>query len=138
MNEDINPELRERLEALGCPVYCLNRPESHKHPRYLAMLLNIIRKHKIEIVHAHNYGSKLWGVLCKMSQPNLKLVMTVHDTGIISGLNGFHHWVHGNLIDLNIAISKAVEAECRKHGIHNVEQIYNGIPVAAFRVAETA
>lgn len=133
MNKDVNPVLQAQLAELGCTVYYLNRPESHKHPKYLALLLNIIRRHKIDILHAHNYGSKLWAVLCKMSQPQLKLAITVHDTGIISGLNGFHHWLHGNVIDLNIAISRAVERECRAHGVNNLQQIYNGIPVERFR-----
>ena len=131
MNDEVDPNLRRELESVGAPVYFLARPAGRRHPRYLGQLLRLIRHHRIEIVHAHNAGSKLWGVLCKVVMPRLRLVLTVHATNIVPGLSNIQLKTH-RFIDCHIAISKAVESECREAGINRVEQIYNGIPVACF------
>lgn len=132
MNDAVNPEMRRSLEALGYPVYFLGRSEGHKHPRYLWQLMQIIHRHDINVVHAHNGGSKLWACLCKMAMPALKLVFTVHDTRIITRLNEPQRKLHRHVIDLNLAISKAVEKECHEADIHNCRQIYNGIDLERF------
>lgn len=132
MNQAINPEMRERLERLGLNVYFMNRPEGHQHPRYLWQLLKIIHRHQVQIIHAHNYGSKMWGSLCKILVPGLKLVFTIHDTMTLPRLNWKHIRVHRHIIDRNIAISAQVASLCNQRGILNHTQIYNGIPLTNF------
>jgi glycosyltransferase involved in cell wall biosynthesis len=132
MNQAVNPVMRERLDRLGLNVYYLNRVESHKSPKYLLELLKIIYRHKIEVVHAHNFGSKLWAVLCKICKPTLRLVFTVHDTMTMPKLNARQIWLHRHVIDCNIAISKKVASLCENRGVVNCSQIYNGIPLAQF------
>jgi glycosyltransferase involved in cell wall biosynthesis len=132
MNDQVDPNLRQELECLGHPVYFLDRPQGHQHPRYLWQLLRLIRNHRIDVVHAHNGGSKLWGFLCKLAMPRLQLIFTVHATNIIPRLSKWQLRAHRRLIDCHVAISKAVESECRNAGIDRVEQIYNGIPVGRF------
>lgn len=132
MNQSVNPAMQERLDRMGLPTYYLNRPESHMHLRYLADLLRIIRRHKIEVVHAHNFGSKMWGTLCKLALPHLKLMFTIHDTFMLPRLGPTQILVHKHVIDMNVAISRAVAALCDKRGIGNYRQIYNGIPLKRF------
>lgn len=132
MNRAINAEMQRRLERMGLNVYYLDRPEGHKHPKYLWELLKIIHRHQISILHAHNFGSKLWAVLCKMSHPRLKLAFTIHDTMMMPKLDARQLWIHRNLIDVHIAISKTVASLCDQRGVKNYQQIYNGINLQQF------
>jgi glycosyltransferase involved in cell wall biosynthesis len=136
MNRSINLDMQERLERLGLNVYYLNRPESHRHPKYLLELLRIIHRHQIQIVHAHNFGSKLWAVLCKLVFPKIKLVFTVHDTMMMPRLNQLQIWIHQCLIHTNIAISKTVAELCRNRQVLNYHQIYNGIDLKLYAVPD--
>lgn len=133
MNQAINPVMRERLERLGINIYYLERPEGHKHPKYLWQLLRIVYRHRIQIIHSHNYGSKLWAVLCKAASPGLRLVFTVHDTMSMPRLDWRQILIHRHWIDQHIAISKTVATICENRSIHNYQQIYNGIHVQHFR-----
>ncbi len=133
MNERINPELQRAIKEAGCTVYFLNRPEGHKHPRYLYQLLDIVRRHRIQVVHAHNYGSKLWAGLCKLLNPGLKLLVTMHGTTSVQALTPWQIWLHQRVIDHHIVISKAVESSCHQRGIYNTHHIYNGIPLKRFQ-----
>src|ERR1035437_10878344 len=78
MNNKIDETLKKQLLATNCNIYFLNREQSHKHPKYFFKLSDIIKKHKIGIIHSHNYGSKNWAILCKILNPKIKLIFTVH------------------------------------------------------------
>lgn len=132
MNQTVHEDLRDELEKIGIPVYYLNRPAGQLHPRYLWALCRIIRRHGIDLIHAHNTGSKWWGVLCKLVNPGLKLVFTIHDTMTVPRLSALQVWLHQHLIDMNIAISKAVADLCVARDIFNYRQIYNGIELQKF------
>jgi len=136
MNQGVDPEMRERLDRLGLNVYYLDRPESHQHPKYLWQLLQIIRRHRIQLLHAHNRGSKLWAMLCKLMVPNLKLVFTIHDTQMLPRLSGLQLRLHRQLIDTHIAISKTVAGLCEQRGLKNYCQIYNGIDLSHWHQPE--
>lgn len=136
MNDYIDENLKKELLSTGNKVYFLNRKKSDKHPKYLFKLLKIIKANKIDIIHSHNYGSKMWAVLCKIFIPNLKTVFTVHDTGF-TRINKLGIYIHKNIIDRNIAISKAVLNECISMGITNSIQIYNGINISRFSYKKT-
>jgi glycosyltransferase involved in cell wall biosynthesis len=135
MNQGVNPHMRQRLERLGLNVYYLDRPEGHKHPKYLAQLLRIIWRHRVQVLHAHNQGSKFWAMLCKLSMPKLKLVFTIHDTQVLPRLSSLQVKLHQHLVDQHIAISKTVAALCVKRQIHNFRQIYNGIDLTCWQQA---
>ena len=132
MNNQVHEDLKRELLALGLPVYFLNRPEGHKHPKYLRRLKEIIAKHNISLIHAHNAGSKFWAMLCKATQPSLKLAFTVHDTHIVPKMKPWERSLHQRFIDHTIAISDAVFRECDLAGIRPASRIYNGIRVARF------
>jgi glycosyltransferase involved in cell wall biosynthesis len=133
MNQGIHPQMRERLERLGLNVYYLDRPEGHKHPKYWFKLLQIIRRHQVQILHAHNQGSKFWAMLCKLTMPWLKLVFTIHDTQMLPRLSNTQLTLHRHLINVHIAISKTVAGLCDQRGISNYRQIYNGIHLQPFK-----
>lgn len=136
MNQSINKDLQERLERLGLNIYYFNRPEGHLHLKYLWTLLRIIHRHHIQIVHAHNFGSKLWAILCKLTRPNLKVVFTIHDTMMLPRLGRFQLFLHRYLIDRHIAISKTVASLCEQRGLSNYTQIYNGIELSRYYLPE--
>ncbi len=132
MNDKVNESLKKELLNTKCNIYFLNRPQGHKQPKYFFQLINIIKKNKIEIIHSHNDGSKIWSILLKLFMPRIKTVYTVHDTNIINKMAKKEYFLHKHFIDMNIAISKAVMAECRKYNINNVTHIYNGIYIKNF------
>lgn len=132
MNQSVSPEMRERLQSLGMTVYFFNRPESHLHYKYLFKLLKIIRNHRIHIVHSHNWGSKLWAMLCKLCRPGLKVVFTVHDT-VPATYSAVQRFLHRTFIDRHIAISGSVKALCDREGFVKTTQIYNGIDLKPFQ-----
>lgn len=136
MNQGVNPHMRERLDRLGLNVYYLDRPEGHQHPKYLAQLLRIVWRHRCQVVHAHNRGSKLWAMLCKLVIPRLKLVFTIHDTQMLPRLSPLQVKLHRRLIDQHIAISKTVARLCEQRQIRNFRQIYNGIELARWQHPE--
>jgi glycosyltransferase involved in cell wall biosynthesis len=132
MNDLVSDDLKDELLATGCEVHLLQRPPTHRHPKYLWKLLKIIRKNKIQVVHSHNFGSKMWAILCKLVFPRLRLVFTIHDTNIVKKLSAFHIFLHKTIIDRNIAISNAVLKECVDRHIDNTTRIYNGIRLDKF------
>lgn len=132
MNAAVNPQLKDRLEKLKVNTYYLNRPQGHWHPRYLFSLFHIISRHAIEVIHSHNSGSKWWSILCKLINPSLKLVFTVHDTAPMR-LSAFQKWIQRVWIDHYIAVSQSVERLCLYEGLRPVTRIYNGIPLSTYR-----
>ncbi len=133
MNQAVHPDMRERLERLGVNVYYLDRPEGHQHPQYAWQLFQIIHRHRVQVIHAHNTGSKWWAMLCKLFLPSLKLVFTIHETQTFPRLSGLQRWLHRHWIDMHIAISKTVAGLCQQQAIWNFRQIYNGISLQAMR-----
>lgn len=132
MNDKTNEELKKELLSTGYKVYFLNRKESHKHPKYLFQLLNIINKHKINIIHSHNYGSKHWAILCKIFNPKIKLVFTLHSMGIFDNYSKIKLFLHRKFIDKNIAISDVVMKDANNFGVSKTKRIYNGIELKKY------
>lgn len=132
MNDRVDENLKKEIIDTGHKIYFLNRGQSSKNPKYLATLLNIIIKNKIDIIHSHNFGSKSWSMLCKILMPKLKLVFTVHDTNIFDNLNWWDKFFHRIFIDKNIVISKAVLKDVQNSGIKKISLIYNGIDINKF------
>jgi glycosyltransferase involved in cell wall biosynthesis len=132
MNDKVDEDLRKELSGLNCKVYFLDRPQSHIHPKYLLKLLNIIKSNNIHIIHSHNPGAKSWSILCKLINPNLKLVYTFHSSVIIKELSKIKLFLHQNFIDKNIAISDAIYNDCFNNALSKTIKIYNGINTQKF------
>lgn len=134
INNAVDENLRAQLVSNCRNVYFLNRPEGRKNPKYIFQLLTIIKRHNVNIIHSHNYGSKMWSVLCKLIMPmsKLKLVFTIHSSNLFQKMNRWALALHRHLIDLNIAISKTVAIDCTKYGIKKYVLISNGIDIKSF------
>ena len=79
MNNKYDPYLRNQLESLCKEVYFLDREEGNTNPKYLLKLFGIVKKHRIDVIHTHDHGSKHFSILCKLLKPALKLIFSVHD-----------------------------------------------------------
>ena len=132
LNDKTDITLKNKLLKVCPDSYFLNRKEGSKNPKYFFELLKIIKKHKIQVIHSHDYGSKLFSILFKLLNPNLKLIYTVHNMHIMNKITGWKYFLHKNFIDLNIAISEAVKTHCQNHKINKVKRIYNSIKVNKF------
>jgi len=138
MNTDIDPIQYDRLMKLGIPVYFLNRKQGHLHPKYFLTLLNIIRNHKVRIIHTHDFGAKYWAAACKLLIWHLKLVFTVHHTLPIRKHAQLNRFVSRHLLDVNVAVSDSVEEILEEEKIQNSEVIPNGINLKKFDQAPKA
>jgi len=132
MNTDIDPIQYEKLMALNIPLYFLNRKQGHIHPKYFISLLKIIRKHRVQIIHTHDFGAKFWSVLCKFFAWNLKLVFTMHNTLPVFRCPQVNQWISRHWVDMNISVSDSVEAILAKDDISNQQLIPNGINLKKF------
>lgn len=130
MNNRIDKSMANELNSTSVPVYFLDRPESSRNPRYIRDLKKIMKRHDVAVIHSHTPGSKYWSALCRILKPDLKLAHTFHQTRI--GMNYVDVMLHNSLVDVTIAISKAVASEARSRNVKRVEQIENGIPTALF------
>lgn len=130
MNRHVDPAMRQRLGQIGYPVYYLDRPEGHRHPRYLNELLAVLDRHAVDVIHAHNQGSKWWAMLCKMLRPHCRLVVTLHD--VMGRVSAFQRILHRGLVDMHVGISGAVVRHGIQQGLHPMRHIYNGIFCAQF------
>lgn len=127
MNDKFDKNLRQRIENTGYKCIFLNRKEGKKDLKYLFELRKIVKENNVDIIHSHNYGSKFWSMLCKMTMPKLKLFFTIHSMTTFSGQNGLKIFLHNLFIDENIAISDAVQKIAENKGIKRIKRIYNGI-----------
>lgn len=132
MNDKINDGLRKELLDLGYKVYFLNRQEGHKHPKYLFQLLKIINENKIDIIHTHSYGAKMWSILCKILNPKIKTVYTIHDSIILNDLSKRDLCIHKLFIDTNIAISKEMMNDSKEKKVKKPVLIFNGLKLSDF------
>ncbi|MGY4758875.1 glycosyltransferase [Paenibacillus caseinilyticus] len=132
MNDLVNEAMKKELLETGRPVYFLDRPPSHKHPKYLLQLLGIVRRHRIQLIHSHTYGSKVWAILCKAVMPRLKIAFTIHDMSVVRSLSPLHILLHRKIINRNVAISESVLVDAVQRGVDNCVRIYNGIKTSSF------
>lgn len=130
MNDRVDRDLAAELDSTSAPTYYLSRPESSRNPRYLLDLIRIIHSHRVSVIHSHNHGSKYWSALCRVLKFDVKLAHTLHDTNIRINPPGV--LFHNSMIDVTIAISRAVADEARSLKIERVEQIENGVPISLF------
>lgn len=135
MNEAVDAGLMAELRAAGHPVYHFARPQGHRHPRYMASLLRIVRQHGVEVIHAHNDGSLAWAMLARMLRPSLRLVYTQHEQGAAQRIAGLRRWVYRALVARTVAISPSVAEEFRAVAPGSVTIIENGIQLEKFAVS---
>lgn len=131
MNEAVDAGFFAEIKASGAPVYRLNRREGHISPRYLRDLLAIIDRHKIDVIHTHNEGSRSWGMLAKLLRPRLKLVYTIHSHDNAASITGLKRVAY-RLVDASVAISRFVAETAGVLKPKNLTLVPNGIRLDRF------
>lgn len=135
INDRIHPDFEAELMASGHPVYFLRRAPGNRNPRIILTLLNIIRRHDIRAIHAHDSGAKHFAMLSKLYRP-MSVGTTIHNTGIVQSWDRVKLRLHQRFVDWNIAISAAVERECASVNLKRLFKVHNGIPLQPFRAID--
>lgn len=126
-------ELIKELKNINKINLKLFTPQEFKNkPELLFSLLKYVFKNKIQLIHSHDVCSKVIAILVKIFNPKIKLVHTVHETNLLAVFSKKHIWASRVFYDKHIAISKAVEEDCRFFSINKVETIYNGFDYKRF------
>jgi glycosyltransferase involved in cell wall biosynthesis len=137
INDRIHPDLEAELTASGHPVYFLRRAPGNRNPRIILTLLNIVRRHDIRAIHAHDSGAKHFAMLSKLYRP-MSVGTTIHNTGIVQAWDRVKLRLHQRFVDWNIAISAAVERECQSVNLKRLFKVHNGIPLQPFVAIDRA
>lgn len=132
INDQVNAGLAAALTASGHPVYFLKRPPGQRNPRIVLTLLNIMRRHDVRMIHAHDTGAKHFAMLSKLYRP-MSVGYTIHNTGIVPAWDHVKLRLHRRFVDWNIAISAAVARECEAARLQRIFKVHNAIPLASFR-----
>jgi len=95
-------------------------------------LLSIIRKKNIQIVHCDSFIAFKYSMALKTLMPWLKIAYTIHDTNLIIKFKKRSILAKKLYVDAFIAISKAVEQECKNRWLTKVYCINNGVDLSKF------
>lgn len=129
--------LTKQFEDKGISISHLGR--NKLDPTTLIDILKIIRKEKINIIHAHGYGSANFGRLIKLFN-KIPVIVHAHDDDRNYPFHQkFADYLLRNLTDQAIAISEAVKVSCvNKRNISEEKLIvlHNGIPLEDFAVPD--
>lgn len=135
INDKVNDQFAAELMASGHPTYFLKRTPGERNPRIILTLLNIMRRHDVRLIHAHDNGAKHFAMLSKLYR-SMSVGYTIHNTGIVASWDRVRLRLHQRFVDWNIAISTAVERECQTVNLQRIFKVHNGIPLASFRAVE--
>lgn len=135
INDKVNDQFASELMASGHPTYFLKRTPGERNPRIILTLLNIMRRHDVRLIHAHDSGAKHFAMLSKLYR-SMSVGYTIHNTGIVASWDRVRLRLHQRFVDWNIAISTAVERECQTVNLQRIFKVHNGIPLASFRAAD--
>lgn len=136
--------LRERdslikhFEDLEIRVYHLGRGKLD--PATLFDIIKLVKKEKINLIHAHGYGSANFGRLAGIFS-GIPTIVHAHDE------DSYYPWYQGltdfflsGSTDRAIAVSESVRESCikkRKIAEDRVLTMYNGIPLERFKMPES-
>jgi len=131
LKDEVSEKYIKKLEELGVEFFIWKKRE-YKSPFRLIKLIEFIKKHKIDIIHTHEEGSKRWSLLCKVFKPDLKLIYTIHASAIIPSYSFVKKLLHNKLIDGTISIAKYIHKQCLDLNIANSYYINNCIDIKLF------
>lgn len=104
-------------------------------------VLKLVKNEKIQVIHAHGYGSSNFGRLMKIIRKT-PVIVHAHDD---DRNYPFHQKIADNLLrnfmDKAIAVSESVKESCVKKRNMSEEKVYvinNGIPLQDFTIPEDA
>lgn len=122
--------LKDSFERLGIPVYVLNK-RSGPDPRVLWQLVRVMLRHRVAVVHSHNFSANLWGRVAALLARVPVRIATEHSMPTIK--SRLECQIDRSLAPLTtkiVSVSTAVrDAHVRDEGIapERFEVIYNGI-----------
>ncbi len=115
---DIADRLRNEAERFGCPLHLLG--ESHGFdPRTIWRLGKLCRRLGVNIWHAHDYKSNLFGLLIREVHP-MKMVSTAHGWVDKRWRPRLYEQIDFYCLpryDRVITVSEDIEAQCRELGV---------------------
>ena len=135
MSNLVDENLKQELLKTGHKAYFLDKKKGQKHPRYLFRLWKVIKDNNIDIIHAHDFGSMMWPILCKILKPKLKLIYTIHSSPDVKNWNKITLLINRYFIDMNIAISEDILNDCVKNKL-KAKKIYNGIDIKSWKLSQ--
>jgi glycosyltransferase involved in cell wall biosynthesis len=122
--------LRGAFERHGVPVYVLNKKRG-PDPRVFWQLVRLIQRHRINIVHSHNFSANLWGRLAAIVARVPVRIATEHSMPWVK--SALQRTIDRSLARVTtriVSVSGAVrEAHMRDEGIspEKITVVYNGI-----------
>ncbi len=122
--------LEPAFRALGVPVYVLGK-RAGLDAIALARLARVIRRHRVEVLHAHNFSANLWGRVVGLALGVPVRIATEHTMPSIKG--PVHRILDRILAPVTtriVAVSRAVrDAHLRAERLDpaRIEVVYNGI-----------
>lgn len=110
-------------------------------PRNLFKLIALLRREKVDLIHAHGYGACTWGRIAGLL---LGLPVIVHERcnyGTVPGFQRPVEWVLGRFTRCAFAVSESTRRftiEKRHIRPEAVQTLYSGIPFDHLHAADTA
>lgn len=113
----------------------LKKDKSLRKISYAKQLVSYIKKNNIQIMHVHQGELMPLYATVKLSCPDLRVFLTVHDTYIFSGLSSLNKLLSVKICSKIIAISNAVVDDIKKNKINTdkIVRIYNGVDFNEFK-----
>jgi len=134
INDLFDDYLLEELRKTGAPVHLIRRPQGSRNPLHLLQTRAVIGAIRPDVCHCHGFHSLIWAKAATFPLLHPLFVWTIHDTQAVGQLGGGKIAIVRAITDRVVAISKAVETECLRHGLKQTVLIYNGIDLARYRL----
>jgi glycosyltransferase involved in cell wall biosynthesis len=121
------------ITNLNIPVISLSRQPGF-HPSLSVRLGEVLKKHRIDLVHCHHYSPYVYGVLAAVLHPSIRVVFTEHGRLHGAGISTKRRLVNPVLSRWPAriyAVSAALKQDMVAEGFpaRSIEVLYNGIEV---------
>lgn len=131
--DDIGQAIRQDLQSRGIKTLSLDKAPRKQRWSGVLRLADILRKHKIDIVHTHCPSPDFYGRFAASLNWAAVVVSTIHNT---AGYSRLSERILGRFVSKYIAISEAVQKyalDDLQLPAHKVVVIHNGIRMETFQ-----
>jgi glycosyltransferase involved in cell wall biosynthesis len=132
MNNLVNRDLKQELLYICKDSFFLDREPGNLNPKHLVEIKKIIKRFNVDIIHTHDFGSRIRAVILSMFHFRINVVYTAHTTGLFKSMFFLDKCMHNICVKKTIAISDVVYKEAKDNKIKNVVKIYNGVDLDKF------
>jgi glycosyltransferase involved in cell wall biosynthesis len=122
----------EELQREGIPVHCLRRSPG-VDLRTVWRLGRLLRRHRIDILHCHQYSALFYGALASLLSPSTKVLFTEHGRAypdIVSRKRALGNLALARLADGITSVSHAVRqalVDFERLPARRIQVVYNGV-----------